>query len=135
MKHGKAYSPVYGVWAQMLSRCLNERAQSYCRYGARGITVCERWRDFTLFYADMGDPPAGFMIERIDNNGNYEPGNCRWASRAEQSRNKRTNVRLTHRGVTRTLSEWADHVGISKQAMWARIRVHGWAVDRALATK
>jgi hypothetical protein len=77
----------------MLQRCFNVNNKAYCYYGERGITVCERWHSFENFYADMGDPPPGLSIDRIEVNGNYEPGNCRWATQAEQVRNRRSQKR------------------------------------------
>jgi hypothetical protein len=80
---------VYGVWATMRARCRYPSQQSYHLYGARGITVCERWQLFDNFYADMGDPPPGYSLDRIDPDGNYEPSNCRWATSKEQRANQR----------------------------------------------
>jgi len=88
--HLKSHDPAYRTWSGMKSRCLNSNQPGYKDYGGRGITVCDRWLDFSNFYADMGDRPDGTEIDRINNNGNYEPSNCRWVTRTENSRNKRS---------------------------------------------
>lgn len=89
-KHGKKIHPLYSIWLQMRARCRNPRHKSYQNYGGRGITICERWDDFELFLADVGErPPGRYSIDRIDNDGNYEPGNVRWATATEQIRNRR----------------------------------------------
>ncbi len=87
--HKKARTPIYEVWAKMKKRCFNPSHKSYNDYGGRGITVCDRWMSFENFYNDMGDKPKGKSLERIDNDGDYTPFNCKWASREEQQRNKR----------------------------------------------
>lgn len=92
--HGRYGTPAYNSWRGMVSRCTNESQNSYKYYGGRGVTICERWREFAAFYEDMGDPPAnGYSIDRIDVNGDYEPGNCRWADQATQVRNRRPRER------------------------------------------
>ena len=87
--HGKSYSRLYSIWRNMRSRCTNSNHDSYPDYGGRGIKVCERWRIFENFLKDMGEPPEMLTIDRIDVNGNYEPGNCKWATWSEQNLNKR----------------------------------------------
>jgi hypothetical protein len=105
----------------MIARCTNPNEPCYKDYGARGIRVCDEWMTFARFRADMGDKPDGSLtIERIDNNGNYCPSNCRWASRAEQNRNKRSNHNVTINGVTKTVTEWARSFGVSNHTIARR---------------
>ena len=102
IKHGECRrstgkSKERSTWAGMKSRCLNKNQKAYARYGRRGITVCDRWRDsFSDFLADMGRCPDGHSLERINNNGNYEPGNCKWATAKEQARNQRKRIRVPY---------------------------------------
>lgn len=118
----------------MKKRCLNPAERYYFNYGGRGITVCARWlHSFENFYADMGPRPAGASIDRIDSNGNYEPGNCRWATRHEQARNMRSNRRVTIDGETLTVAEWSLRSGIGQATIGVRIR-NGWEARAAVYT-
>ncbi|MDE1138152.1 MAG: hypothetical protein PW999_00565 [Paraburkholderia tropica] len=118
----------------MRSRCTNPGDISYQRYGARGISVCERWDNFENFLADMGPRPTNsHSLEREDNNGNYEPGNCRWATAIEQSRNTRRNRMLTFDGRTQCVAKWADEIGIHRLTLQRRLRL-GWSVEKTLST-
>lgn len=101
----------YVSWAAMKSRCNSNRQDTKATYADRGISVCERWKTFELFYADMGDRPDGLTIERIDNSKGYEPDNCRWATKKEQARNRRTNSSLTIGDTTKLKVEWAEENG------------------------
>lgn len=133
--HGHAKSRVYSIWAGMIQRCTDpNQPAKFRRYGARGIRVCERWRTFENFLADMGEPPSRrHSIDRINNEGHYEPGNCRWADQSQQNNNTRANRLLTFAGKTQTQSEWAKETGMSQFALHQRL-AHGWSVERALTT-
>ena len=119
-------------WIGMRSRCTNTRHKSFPDYGGRGITVDPAWEDFGRFYADMGDPPPVMTIERIDNDGPYSKANCRWATRKEQSRNRRTKNRfLEHNGERRLICEWAEHLGVNPRLLRVRLN-RGWSVADTL---
>jgi hypothetical protein len=131
-KRGQTRSPEYSSWSKMLNRCSDPNHRMWKRYGGRGITVCERWNSFKLFLEDMGPMPAPkFTIERINNDGNYEPGNCRWATRKEQGNNRYTNRLLTHDGKTLTIMQWAEVTGIRFGVIWDGLD-RGWPVAEAL---
>ena len=115
----------------MRQRCLNPNNPKYSVYGGRGITVCERWGDFALFLADMGDPEPGMTLDRIDNDRGYEPGNVRWATRLGQANNRRDNQHITFNGVTLTFAEWGRVTGLGKSTI-ARRHANGWSVERIL---
>lgn len=129
--HGKSGSRAFRIWAGMLHRCRHPVKN----YGARGISVCERWQSFENFIADMGEPPKGMEIDRVDNDGNYEPGNCRWVTPRDNAKNRRNTRLLTHNGTTRCITEWAADLGISHQALHRRIKVLRWPLDRALTER
>jgi hypothetical protein len=124
----------YNAWGSMRERCHNPRHHSYSRYGGRGITVCDWWRsDFANFLADMGPRPSpAHSLDRIDNNGNYEPGNCRWATIDQQASNKRTNVKVSAFGETLHMREWSRRTGLSASGIKRRL-AHGWSPERALS--
>lgn len=127
-------TPEYRVWAHVVGRCENETDKAFKNYGARGIRVCDRWRNsFEKFVADMGRrPSAQHSIERIDVNGNYEPGNCKWATRREQSRNRRNNRIIDVGGRRLRLSDAAAIVGVKPSTLAFRLK-SGWSLNRALS--
>jgi hypothetical protein len=112
--HGLTNSPEYSIHWNMISRCANEKNKAYQNYGGRGISVCKEWLEsFECFYADMGArPTAGHSLDRIDVNGNYEPSNCRWATKSEQMSNMRSNRFISIDGETKILSEWSKISGV-----------------------
>lgn len=117
----------------MRARCSSPSDKNYKYYGARGVTVCERWSSFAVFVADVGPRPAGMSLDRIDPNGNYEPGNVRWATPLEQTRNRRNTKRLEAFGESLTASEWSERTGVSRFTIASRIR-KGWSAERAVST-
>lgn len=134
--HSRAgqWSPEYQAWRSMRKRCLNKNHRQFDLYGGRGIRVCARWSSFENFYADMGVRPSGYhSLDRYpDQNGNYEPTNCRWATDIQQNRNKRTNIMVEFRGKSVCLAEAAESVGLSYDSVRNRIVRLGWSPERAL---
>lgn len=118
-------------WYQMNQRCNESSCKAFADYGGRGITVHSSWSDFAAFQRDMGDKPEGLTLDRIDNNKDYGPDNCRWATSLEQGANKRNNIRLTFMGQTLTLSEWARALKKSRSTLFSR-HYRGWPPERVL---
>lgn len=129
--HGKYGTSTHRIWGAMLQRCRNPKDRHYKQYGGRGISVCERWNDFVNFIADMGERPPCLTIERINNDGHYEPSNCRWATRSEQQNNRRTNHRITAFGKTQTMAQWSREFGINSKTLERRLRC-GMPAEEAL---
>lgn len=128
--HGEKSTPTWNSWSSMLARCYRSSHKSYHDYGGRGITVCERWHEYVNFRDDMGRRPPGTQLDRIDNSGNYQPGNCRWATSKQNNNNRRSSRLITWRGEARTLTEWTEVLGIDRGTVWKRLFA-GWDIDRA----
>ena len=134
-KHGMAKRPGYHSWANMKDRCFNENNIGYRYYGGRGITVCESWLDFETFWADMGATwQEGLEIDRIDNGGNYEPGNCRWATPVENVSNRNITRRLETPWGFITIAEAAEKSGIPYCTLWYRLK-NNWSPEKLFIPK
>jgi hypothetical protein len=133
---GKDRPPEFNVWIGMRDRCSNPNNKKFADYGGRGITVDPRWvNDFAAFYADMGPRPTPrHEIDRIDNEANYWPGNCRWTTRTVNLNNCRSNAYVEWRGETQTIAQWARRLGISDRTIWMRLNKLNWDVERAMTT-
>lgn len=125
----------YKSWTGMIQRCTNPNNIGYNDYGGRGITVCERWKKFENFLEDMGESLGpGYSIERIKNNLGYYKENCKWATRKQQARNRRSNIYITHNRKTQLLIEWSEETGIPYSVLWDRIYKHKWTIEKSLET-
>lgn len=135
IKHGASAGQLtdeYRIWLGMRDRCRNPRNKKFKAYGGRGINVCARWDDFSLFLSDMGPRPTKeHSVDRVDNDKGYEPGNCKWATRDEQANNTRMNRVLEVNGEVRTLADWARKTGLLHNTIVCRIR-RGWPPERAV---
>jgi hypothetical protein len=135
--HGFSGMPEYKTWKDMIDRCYSENCIAYKYYGGRGISVCERWRQsFSDFLEDMGNRPCGHTIDRIDNDGNYEPANCRWATRREQASNRRkavprAEIVIEFNGMQKTVSEWSEYTGVKVGTISCR-RSRGYPIEQVL---
>lgn len=132
--HGMSNTRIYSIWEHIIQRCTNSKSDGYEHYGGRGITVCDSWKVFKNFYVDMGNPPSRYhSIDRVDNNGNYEPNNCIWADAFEQAVNRRNNRHYTLNGETKTVTEWAREYHTNYQTIDYRLN-KGWTLEEALTT-
>lgn len=126
-----AGTAIFLIWENMRRRCADPRNKRFSDYGGRGIAVCARWQSFDNFYADMGDRPSGTTLDRKNNDGDYEPGNCRWATVHQQQGNKRTTIYLEYGGRCMGLAAWARTTKIRRATLYARVR-RGWPAALAL---
>lgn len=142
-KHGgsscKGHTKEYATWSRIKNRCCNPKSLDYLDYGGRGIKICDRWLDpehgFENFLADMGPCPSPkHSIERKDNDGDYCPENCVWATQKEQQNNRRNNHKIEFRGETKTLMQWSEEKGINRGTLRTRIEDLGWPIEKALNT-
>lgn len=122
--HGLSRTPIYGVWNAMIQRCTNSNNKSYPDYGGRGIRVCDEWRHSDTFFrwAFESGYAKGLQIDRIDNDGNYEPSNCRWIDQSGNSKNRRNNRLITVYGITKTMTDWLSDIGVTRQALYSAER-------------
>lgn len=135
-KHGMRNTRLYLCWRNMKSRCYNPNSTEFYLYGGRGVVVCEEWHSFETFYkwAMANGYRDDLTIDRIDNDGNYEPGNCRWSTPQEQALNRSTKVMITYNGVTKHISEWDKDIGATKSGR-VRARLNaGWDIEKAVTT-
>lgn len=133
--HGLSKHPLYRMWHAMKNRCYNPNVDRYKNYGARGITVCDRWKhDFSIFLDDMGEKPSpSHSIDRRNNNLGYSPDNCYWATPSQQQSNTRNSTHVTYLGVTKTIKQWSEITGIHYNCLYWRINA-GWSIEKSLMT-
>ena len=131
---GNKRSPTLRSWDAMRTRCLNKNNPDYKWYGAKGVTICDRWQYFKNFLADMGERPLGTSLDRIDTNGNYCPENCRWADKNTQARNRRCSTIVEFNGQKKSLADWADDLGIGYRCLQTRLSKLHWSVEAAFTT-
>jgi len=136
-QYGLSRTKEYRAWHGMIKRCYNKKYNLYHRYGGRGIIVCDRWlNSFELFLNDMGKcPPNKKSIDRKENDGNYEPNNCRWATDKEQSNNRSTNNNFEINGVVKNMQQWCDVYGADYKRVWQRVFDLGWDIEKALTVQ
>lgn len=133
--HGLSRTAAYASWSSMVKRCTNKKNNEWENYGGRGIGICDRWKNsFENFLEDMGNPPPGMSIDRINNDLGYSKENCRWATRTEQNRNKRSCRQISFNGETKGFGEWAEHYCIDRRKLYSRVINCGWSFDKAVST-
>lgn len=134
-KHGYSQHELYPIWHNMMARCYDVRNKRYDRYGGRGIEVCKRWHNVGNFISDMFPRPAyGLTLDRKDNEGNYSPENCRWATWKQQANNTSGNRVITFNGKSQTLTEWADEYGMPEFRLRQRLDKLNWSFSKAIRT-
>lgn len=132
--HNLSYTRIYKIYINMKQRCYNKNHNYYRDYGARGIAVCDEWKDDFMSFYDWSMANGykdNLTIDRINVDGNYEPNNCRWISNKQQQRNKRNTKYVTYKGVTKPLKEWCEILGIKYSTTWNRINILKWSIERA----
>lgn len=130
-RHGMTNTPTYRSWSGAKHRCQNTKSKKYYLYGARGISVCDRWQSFDNFLNDMGVAPVGHSLDRIDVNGNYEPNNCRWATQQQQQNNRRDNVIISFAGESLTMAMYCRKYGLNEDKVQRRLK-HGLTIEEAI---
>lgn len=136
-KHGQTHTNLYYVWQAMRKRCLDKKNKDYCNYGARGITVCDEWANNYIPFQDWAlknGYKKGLLLDRIDNNKQYCPKNCRWATRFQQNNNTRRTKKIKYQGKTQTLTEWCEELGFKRDTIYARVYCYGWPIQKAFTT-
>jgi len=130
-KHGLGGTRVSTIWRHMIQRCHNPNCASYEDYGLQGITVCSRWKNILNFYKDMGEPPDGYSLDRIDSDYGYTPWNCRWADKETQILNRSITRWITYKDKTLSISQWAKELKINYHTLYMRLK-RGWSMDKIL---